>query len=157
PDRLISNHELARFFSGNCVKGAQALTTEHVIGESRFALFKHLTHTDNGSKSRFQRRLELQIDRVVGLSEVLAALGVADDDVSHANHKQHGGVDFARKRALLFPVNILSSDGNIRTLRAVHSHVDGEERWADNNFVSIVIFDERQELVEEFASLVRSL
>ena len=52
---------------------------------------------------RFQGGLEFAIHRVIGFVEVLATLGVAKDDVGHADVDSIGA-DLAGKRAFVDPI-----------------------------------------------------
>ena len=41
---------------------------------------------------------------------------MSDDDMGDTDGEQHGGVDFAGEGAILFPVEILRPDGDVRSL-----------------------------------------
>ena len=66
------------------MEGAQTLAAQDVVGQSGFALFEYFADADDRRESGFERRLQLQVHGVVGFAEVLAALGVSDDDVRDA-------------------------------------------------------------------------
>ena len=98
------------------MKGAQALAAQNVFGQIGFAFFQDFADTDDGHESRFQRGFQLEIDGVVGFAEVLAAFGMADDDMSSADIQQHAGANFAGESAFFFPVHVLPADCDIRSL-----------------------------------------
>ena len=85
PDRLVSDDQVSRFLGRNFVERAETLASQNVVGQSGFAFFEDLAHADDGDESAFKSRFELEIDGVIGLAEVLAPLGVADDDVGCAD------------------------------------------------------------------------
>ena len=77
-------------------KARGALAAQNIFGEAGFALFQNFADADDGSQAGFQRGLELQVDGVVGFAEILAALGVADDDVSAADGRAAWRARFRR-------------------------------------------------------------
>ena len=81
-------------------------STSSVSLASRF--FQHFADAEDGSKSGLQRAFQAAVHGVVGFAEVLAALGVADDDkLEPAGTGEHGGRNFAGEGALVFPIDIL--------------------------------------------------
>ena len=60
-------------------------------GHAHVPLLQALAHADDGVQARLQGGVDLLVDGDVGLAEVLAALGVADDDVLHAQVLEHVG------------------------------------------------------------------
>src|ERR1035437_8180720 len=115
PDRVVGDYQADGFLGRDLVKGAEALTAQHIVGEAGFTIFEDFSHANDEDESGFDGGLELEVDGVIGLAEVLAAFGVPDDDVGNADCEQHGGVDFSGEGAFLFPVEILSADGDVRS------------------------------------------
>ena len=74
--------------------------------------------------------------------------------MGNADGEQHGGVDFSRERAFFFPVQILSADSDIRALGCSDGGIEAEIGGADDDFVAVVIFDQREEIAEEVTGLV---
>ena len=79
----------AAFLAEMPLKRARALAAQHVFGQPGLALLQHLADADDGRETVLQRGFELAVDGVIGLVEVLAPLGVPDDDVGDANRGQH--------------------------------------------------------------------
>jgi hypothetical protein len=69
--------------------------------------------------------------------------------VGNADGEQHGGVDFAGVGAFLFPVQILGSDGDIRTLGCGDGGIDAEIGWADDDFVAVVRLNQGKEIAKK--------
>ena len=67
------------------MKSAQALPAQDVFGEVGLALFQNFAHADDGCESGFERGLQFEVYGIVGLAEILAALGVSDDYVGAAD------------------------------------------------------------------------
>ena len=72
------------------------LAAENVFGQAGLALLQNFADADDGNQAGVERGQQLAIDRVVGLAEVLAALGVADDDVRAAGGRAASGRRFRR-------------------------------------------------------------
>jgi len=136
------------------VEGADALAPQHVVRESSLPLFQHFAHAADRREPGFQRGLKTQVHGVIGFAEILAALGVANDDMLYSEAQQHGRRNLSRVSAFRFPVNVLHSDGNVGALGAGERGVDAGIRRADDDFVTVVSLDEGQKVVEEVASFV---
>src|ERR1700690_2515702 len=85
PSRFVGAPQADRFLGRDLVEGAETLAAQYVIGEPGFALFEDFSYADDRDESGFEGGLQLEIDRVIGFAEVLAALGVSNDDVSCAH------------------------------------------------------------------------
>ena len=62
------------------------------------AVLQALAHADDGMQASFQGGMDLLIDGDISLTEVLAALRVADDDILHAQVLEHIGRHLASVR-----------------------------------------------------------
>src|SRR5262245_56614609 len=102
------------------MKSAQSLAAKHIIGQSRLAFLENLTDAHNGSEFSLKRCFEFQIDGIIGLSEILPALGVPYDHVRTAEGEKHAAGDFACERTFLFPVDVLGANGD----RGAHRRLD---------------------------------
>ena len=71
------------------------LRLEHVLPLVGFALGQRLADADDGAQLGGERGLGLAVDRGVVLVEILAALGMADDDVADVKFAEHAGGNFA--------------------------------------------------------------
>src|SRR5712664_514442 len=56
-----------------------------------------------------------------------------DNHVTASGLHQHGRRDFAGKRALFFPEDILRADGDVAALRGLYRRGNCRERWRDHN------------------------
>ena len=71
-----------------------------------------------GVRPASRAAFSFEVHGVVGFTEILAALRVADDHVGAADSHQHAAGDFAGVCALLFPVEVLRADGDVGALAA---------------------------------------
>ena len=88
----------------------------------------------------FQGGLELEVHRLVGFGEVLAALGVAEDDILDAEVLEHSGRDFAGVGAIGLPVHILSAEADLRAFERGGGGRDVHEGHADNHLHPAIAF-----------------
>ena len=107
-------------------EGDGDLEIEDVCGEVGFALFEVLADADDGREAVGEGGLELEVDGGVGLVEVLAALGVADEDVGGADGGEHGGRGLAGVGAFVEPVHGLRADEDGLVLRAASTSAGSE-------------------------------
>ena len=91
------------------------LALDHLDQLAGFALFERLADAHDGGEARGDHGTCALVDGFVRLAKVLAALAVADDHVLRTGVDQHAGGDFARERALGFPVGILGADADVRS------------------------------------------
>src|SRR5215475_12953847 len=157
PHGLVRNHKLRSFLTRNGMERAHALTPHNILGESRFTFFQHFADTNNGREALLQSCLEFQIDCVIGFSEILSALGVADDHMCAANRNQRSGRDFAGKRSFFFPVTVLRTNGDLRAFYGFKSRDQVNAGRADGNLVARVLEYLRQKGAEKFFGLCRVL
>ena len=116
PNGLIGDNELVAVGGGNVLKTDVHLALDDFIELSGFALFERFADADDSCKTGGDDGARTLIDGLVGLAEVLTALGVSDDDVLSAGIEKHSGGNFARIGALLFPMGVLGSDTDVSTL-----------------------------------------
>ena len=74
-----------------------------------------LADADDGDELVGEGGLELEVDGLVGLVEVLAALAVADEDVRGSDGGEHDGRGLAGVGAVVVPVHGLGSDVDLRS------------------------------------------
>src|SRR4030095_6253638 len=74
-----------------------------------------------------------------------------------SNRKQHASRDFARVSAFLFPVKILSSNRDIRTLCSLDCRRNVDKRRTNHYLVPVMSGNQRQKITEEVAGLVGCL
>ena len=128
----------------------------YIVGGTSLAFFQHFTHAADRSQPRFERGLQAQVHRIVGLAEILAALRVPDDHVGHAQTQQHGGGNLTRIGAVCLPVDILHADCGVTPARAFDRGLDGRIRRANDDLIPAVASDQGQEVAKEISRFVRS-
>ena len=119
-----------------------------------FALLKQFADAENDLKAGFQSGFDAFVDGQVGLAEILAALGVADDDVFDSACDQHVCADFTRKRAGFFPVAVLGADFDVGALRRFERGVEIDIGDAGDHFAAGVFY-ERRDFPEKRGGLLR--
>src|SRR5258705_6900615 len=92
---------------------------------------------------------ELEVDGGVCLVEVLAALGVADEDVGGAEGGEHDGRGFAGEGAFVFPVHVLGADEDGAGAGGVDERGEGGHRGAEEDLCVGAVFDEGGKAGEE--------
>jgi hypothetical protein len=82
PDGLVGDDDASeRQLRRDAGEGAGELGEQHGGGLAGFALGEDFADADDGDDAVLERGVELLVDDFVGLVEVLAALGVADEGV----------------------------------------------------------------------------
>jgi hypothetical protein len=81
---------------------------------------------------------------------------MSNDGVSDADGLQDERRSFTGECAFVGPVNVLGSDGDIRTFGGFDGGVQIDEGRTDDDLVAVVIGDQGKKGVEEVASLVGS-
>ncbi len=110
-------------------------------GGAGFALLQGLAHADDGGHAVLVHRLELEVHRLVGLTEQLPPFRVPDDHVLHLQLGQHRGCDLAGERALVLPVAVLRPELDPQPVRfdqGLQRAQVGEGR-ADHDVARVVV------------------
>jgi hypothetical protein len=84
PDGLIGDDAAAHLFGGDAVQGALDLQRHPVLGEPARAAPEISPTQIMGLMPALQDGQHLSVDKLIGLTEIPAALGMAADDVFHA-------------------------------------------------------------------------
>src|SRR5699024_12772052 len=111
-----------------------------------------LAHADDGLQAGVQGGQGPLVHGLVGLGEVLAALGVAHDDVLHAQVHQHVGADLAGVGAGLFKVDVLGAHVDVGALGLGHGGDQVGVRGADDHLAAGVL-DGGDQLVDQGGGL----
>ncbi len=101
PDGLVGEDDGGGHSGVDAFERDGGLEFEDVAGEAGLALFEFFADADDGDERVGEGGLELEVDGGVGLVEVLAALGVADEDVGGADGGEHDGRGLAGVGALV--------------------------------------------------------
>ena len=125
------------------------LELEDVGGEVGLALVEVLADADDGDEFVGECGLELEVDGGVGLVEVLAALGVADENVRGADGGELRGRGLAGVGAGFEPVHGLGSDVDGGVARGVDGGGERGHRWAENDLGMAMMGDKGEEGVDE--------
>ena len=95
---------------------AKADERDELHGDAQLPLLQALAHADNGVQPGLQSGQNLLVDGEIRFAEILAALGMADDDVLDAQVLQHVGGDLAGVGALLLKIHVLGAHGDPQVL-----------------------------------------
>ena len=127
PHGLVRDHQL--------VVGRENghLAAQNGLRLPRFALCFGLTDARDHVEARSERGLDAPRDGLVGLAEVLPALGVADERSVHAELAQHRRRDLAGECALVGPVAVLREDADLGAGQRLHGLLERDERRADDD------------------------
>ena len=126
PHGLISDDELRAVGGRDVLEANVHLADNDFLELAGVALLERLADADDSREASRNRGPGAQVDRLVRLAEVLAALAVADDDVLRARVEQHPSRNLAGVRAGLLPVAVLSANADMRSggCRDCGRHVD---------------------------------
>ena len=92
------------------------------------------------------------VDALIRLAEVAAALAVAEDAVIYADLVEHARGDLARESAVIFPMNILCTNVDVRAKSSIsNSSKSRSRRTYDNRY--LCVFDERSQTANEVLAL----
>ncbi len=100
-----------------------------------------------------ERRRHLERQRLVGLAEQLAPLGVPEHDAVDVDLGQHLRRHLAGERALVGLVHRLREDLHARAARGVDQRLQREERRADRDVDAVGGRDLRQQRLDELLGL----
>ena len=89
------------------------LPAKHRLGLPRLALRLRLADAGDDVEAVLDRRVRPSCGGRVGLAEVLASLGVADDRAVHPELPEHRRGHLAGEGALVGPVDVLRGDGDL--------------------------------------------
>ena len=109
------------------------LAAEDGLGLPRLALLQGLADAGDDAEPGLERGVRAARGRLVGLAEVLAALGVADDRAGGAGGDQHRARDLAGERALVLPVDVLRVDADRAALELGDGRLKGHVRRRDHD------------------------
>ena len=109
PDRLVGDRQLDRSAEPPRA-GRRDLALQHLLGLARLALLLALAHARITSRPACRAAASFSASACVGLAEVLAPLGVAQQHAVHAQVGQHRRRDLAGERALRRLVHVLRVD-----------------------------------------------
>ena len=98
------------------------------------ALVEVLAHAEDDLQAGLEGELRLDDELLVGLSVVLAALGVAEDGVLAAQGGEHVHGDFAGVGALLVIGAVLGGEGHLGALQDVGDASEVRERRGHDEF-----------------------
>src|SRR5919198_750455 len=109
PDRLVGDHHRSGPLGRESPERRPDLPDHLVLRAPGIALLQTLPHAQDRDHVLREHRPDLLGDGLVRFPEVRSALRVPHDDVSTLQCGQHRRGDLARERALLLPVDVLSS------------------------------------------------
>ena len=127
PDGLIGDDALAQLLGGDAGQGGLHLQGDELHGDAQLPLLQALAHADDGMQTRLQSGQNLLVDGEIRFAEILAALGVADDDVFDAQVLEHIGGNLAGVGAGLFIEHVLRAHGDAQVLEGLQGGGDIHE------------------------------
>ena len=86
------------------------LTGDDLFGDVALALPEQLADTDDGLETGSQSSLGSLVDGFVGLTKILSAFAVTENNVLHADLLEHTGGDLAGESTACSPVAVLGAD-----------------------------------------------
>ena len=110
PDRLVGDDDASQAARIDRGQVGLELALEHGLGLAGVALLLDLADAEDRLQAGEQRRWDLARQRLVGLAEVAATLGVAEEDSLDAGLDQHRRRDLAGEGARAVLVHVLGAD-----------------------------------------------
>ena len=157
PHGLIGDDALAQLLGGYAGQRGLHLQGDELHGDAQLPLLQRLTHADNGVQTGLQRGQYLLVDDEIRLAEILAALGVADDDVLHAQILQHIGGDLAGVGAGLLKEHVLCANGHAGILESLDGGGDVHGGDAHHYVAPLGLGQQGLQLLGEFFRLAGGL
>ena len=138
---------MTHLVGGHAGQGGLHLVGDELHGHPQLPLLQALAHADDGIEPGLQGGVDLLVDRDVGLVVVLAALGVADDDVLHAGLLEHLCGDLAGVGAVGLVVAVLRADGDAAVLEQADGRGDVHKGHAEHHLAPLGPADEGLDLL----------
>src|SRR5213594_760900 len=133
PHRLVGDDAAGQLLGACAGERALHLPCDHRPGGLRLALRQRLADAHDRDEARREAGVQAAVHGLVGLAEVLPALGVPDDDVGAAALAQHGDRDLARVGALRLPVDVLTGEADVRPRERRPHCFEGREGRRDHD------------------------
>ncbi len=157
PDRLVGDDDRGRFGGCDPRQNTARLAHQHFVGFAGFAFGQHFSYAYDRHQLVSQRGLQFLVDQLIGLGEILPALGVAEDDMRGTDGLQHHGRDLAGIGALIGKMHVLRADGDAGAGGCGYHHGDRREGGADDDLVALVIGDQGEKVLKKLLRLGGSL
>jgi len=149
PDGFVGDDEAACFGRGDIVQSRAKLAADDLFGATVFTLSEGFTDVNDGREAMDDGGLENEVDAVVGLAEVEALLGVAEEYVTAADGHQHGGRDLAGVGTFVEPVHVLRAGADVVVVGGDDGGGERGEGREDQNLVAFMAGDERKKIFDE--------
>ena len=94
---LVGDDDVCHLLGGDIAQGDLGLHPDQLLGDALLTLLQALAHADDDLQTGVQSGQSALVDGLVGLCEILTALGVTNDDVLDARSTSIS--------ALISPVN----------------------------------------------------
>ena len=111
PNRFVGNNYLGEIL-GRKAEESLNLSANNGVVRAVFALLKHLANAEDRFQAVGQSHLHLCQKLLVVLAEILAALAMADDDVTGTCGSHHRGADFACVGTFVVLGAVLGAEAN---------------------------------------------
>src|SRR5699024_10208169 len=152
PDGLVGDDHVGHLLGGGVPQGDLGLHPDQLLGDALYPLRQAVVDAADGLQAGVQGGQGPLVHGLVGLGEVLAALGVAHDDVLHAQVHQHVGADLAGVGAGLFKVDVLGAHVDVGALGLGHGGDQVGVGGADDHLAAGVL-DGGDQLVDQGSGL----
>ena len=157
PHRLIGDDALAQLLGGHTGQRGLDLQGDQLHGDAQLPLLQRLAHADDGVQTGLQCGQHLAVYGEVRLAEVLPALGVADDDVLHAQILQHVGGDLTSVGAGLLKEHVLCAHGHPCVLEGLDGGGDVHSGDTHHYVAPLGLGQQSLQLLGEFFRLAGGL
>ena len=155
PHRLVRNHELVAISGGDILEADVHLALDDFVELSGFALLERLADAHDCGEACSNDGAGALVDGLVRHAEVLATLGVADNDILGTSIDEHSRGDLARVGAARLPVGVLGTSLNLRTLAGLDSCGDVDRGRAAHDIDIGVVLRRLCDLFDESSRLGR--
>ena len=116
PNWLVGDDGFDHLFLCQTGKAAAHLRLQNLFHLTAFALGKRFTDTDYRFKRCRVGRHRFFSDEHVGFLLILAAFGMAEDDVAHGKFLEHSGANLTGERAEIIFTHVLRAEPDVRTI-----------------------------------------
>src|SRR5205807_1406172 len=157
PDRLVGDDEARNLIAGEPVEPNLDLTIEDGERLVALALVERLADADDRNELGAERGGDLAVHELVGLVEISAPLGMADDHVFGPRLLEHRRADFAGERALALPMQILRGNRDVRVAGGLGHRMKSSERRGHHDLDVGDVLHEAAQLLDEDHRLLNGL
>ncbi len=133
PNRFIGDDDSGDIFFFEASDRFVTLRLDHIKMFLRVPRREGFPDTDDRNEAVFQSRLHFFVDQDIILLKILAAFGVAKNDIAATGILEHGRRDLARERAFRSAIHVLCAEVDRCIVQDLGNFAERGKRRADHD------------------------